>query len=168
MKNQLQILRAALVTAVLLFVFTVQSQGVDDAQKGAANLPTAQQVIDYLKQTIDWHHHLTVEEQLATDPSDILFLDDNRQIAKQALQLAFDFARAYAPLAPAQPAPGAAAAEPSKYQSLFREAAAADANLRQVQGEVTELKAKLQTARGPNRKKLQSTLDETQSEVDLA
>src|SRR5437763_69711 len=66
MKNQLQILRAALVTAVLLFVFTLQSQGVDDAQKGAANLPTAQQVIDYLKQTIDWHHHLTVEEQLAT------------------------------------------------------------------------------------------------------
>ncbi|HEV2960705.1 MAG TPA: mechanosensitive ion channel domain-containing protein [Candidatus Angelobacter sp.] len=168
MKNHTPIVRTAFIAAILLSGLTLLSMGVDDAQKGPANLPTPQQVIDYLKQSIDWHHHLTVEEQLATDPSDVLFLEDDRQVAKQVLQLSFDFARAYAELVPSQPAQAATAAEPSKYQSLLREAVAADANFRQVQGEVTELKAKLQTARGANRKKLQSTLDETQSEVDLA
>jgi len=67
----------------VLAAFALLSRGVDDVQKGPANLPNAQQVIDYLKQTINWHHQLTVEEQLATDPSDVLFLEDDRQIAKQ-------------------------------------------------------------------------------------
>lgn len=168
MKNHIHFFRAAIIAIVTLAAFALLSRGVDDVQKGPANLPNAQQVIDYLKQTINWHHQLTVEEQLATDPSDVLFVEDDRQIAKQVLQLSFDFARAYAPLAPAQTNQGTAPGEPSKYQSLFREAAAADANVRQIQSEVADLKSKLQTARGSNGQKLQSTLDETQSELDLA
>ena len=35
-----------------------------------------------------------VEEELATDPADVLFLNDNRHLAKQIAQLSFDFARA--------------------------------------------------------------------------
>ncbi len=168
MKSYIPFSRAAILAVVAVAVFALLSWGIDDVQKGHANLPNPQQVIDYLKQAIDWHHQLTVEEQLATDPSDVLFLEDDRQIAKQVLQLSFDFARAYAPLAPAQATPGTTNGGSSKYQSLFREAAAADANLRQIQSEVADLKVKLQTARGSNRQKLQSTLDETQSELDLA
>jgi small-conductance mechanosensitive channel len=153
---------------VAILLSTLPGRGVQDAQKGAANLPTGQQVIDYLKQTVDWHRHLTVEDQIASDPADILFSNDDRQMATQILQLSFDFARAYAPLVPSQPVPQTAAGETSKYQALFQQAAAADADLRQLQGEVADVKAKLQTARGTNRKKLQSTLDETQSELNLA
>ncbi|HEV3036418.1 MAG TPA: mechanosensitive ion channel family protein [Candidatus Angelobacter sp.] len=165
MMTRRHLLRIAFMGVILLSTLT--GRGADDAQKGA-NLPTAQQVIDYLKQSVDWHRHLTVEEQIATDPADILFLNDDRQIAKQILQLAFDFAKAYAPLVPSQPVSETTAGEASKYQALFREAAATDANLRQLQGEIADLKAKLQTAHGANRKKLQSTLDETQSELNLA
>src|SRR5438552_6325390 len=154
LKNRIPFFRAAIIAVMALAAFVLPSRGVDDLQKGHANLPSPQQVIDYLKQTIDWHHHLSVEEQLATGPSDVLFLEDDRQIAKQVMQLSFDFARAYTPLAPVQTAQGPVAGEPSKYQSLFREAAATDANLRQVQSEVADLKAKLQTARGPERRKL--------------
>lgn len=151
----------------ILLLPGLSSRAADDAPKGAANLPSPQQVIDYLKQTIDWHHHLTVEEQLATDPSDVLFVDGNRQVARQALQLSFDFARAYAPLAPAQPVQGTASGS-SKYEPLFREAASTDANVLELQGEIADVKAKLRTARGADRQKLQSTLAETQSEFDLA
>ncbi len=159
--------RTIFIAILLLTGAGLLSGAVDDAPKGTGNLPTPQQVIDYLKQTIDWHHHLTVDEQLATDPADVLFLDDNRQVAKQALQLSFDFARAYAPLAPAQPVQGTAS-QPAKYQALFREAATSDANVRQLQGEIADVKAKLRTAKGANLKKLRSTLAETQSELDLA
>ena len=158
--------RTLFIAILLLTGASLPTGAVDDAQKGAASLPAPQQVIDYLKQTIDWHHHLAVEEQLATDPSDVLFLDNNQQVAKQALQLSFDFARAYAPLAPAQPVQGTGPG-PSKYQALFREAASTDANVRQLQVEIADAKAKLRTAGGANRKKLQSTLAATQSELDL-
>jgi len=159
--------RTLFIAILLLAGASLPTGAVDEAQKGASSLPAPQQVIDYLKQTIDWHHHLAVEEQLATDPSDVLFLDNNQQVAKQALQLSFDFARAYAPLAPAQPVQGTGSG-PSKYQALFREAASTDANVRQLQVEIADAKAKLRTAGGANRKKLQSTLAETQSELDLA
>src|ERR1700730_4173568 len=102
MQNLIQFFRAAIFFAVALGAFTARSRGFDDVQKGPASLPNTQQIIAYLTQTIDWHHHLTVEEQIATDPSDVLFLEDDRQISKQVLQLSFDFARAYAPLAAAQ------------------------------------------------------------------
>src|SRR5258708_11611952 len=42
--------------------------------------PGAQEVIGYLKQSIDWFRQFTIEEQTATDPGDLLFL--NRELAK--------------------------------------------------------------------------------------
>src|SRR5437660_2666415 len=116
------------------------------------------------------------EEQLATDPTDILFVNDGRQTANQALRLSFDFARADAQLltgqnqAPAQPAPDALSGDtgqPQKYQSLVREAAAADAEIRETQAELQNDKNQLQTARRSKRQELQATIAELQSELDL-
>src|SRR5215467_2089700 len=63
-----------------------------------ADQPDTQATIQYLKDTIDWYHHLRIEEQLATDQSDAMFLEDNRQLARQIVRLSFDFARAEAKL----------------------------------------------------------------------
>jgi small-conductance mechanosensitive channel len=132
--------------------------------------PNAQDVIAYLNQSIDWHRQLTVEEQLATDSTDVLFLNDDHQTANQVLRLSFDFAKADSQLLSgqggAQPVP-ATGAEPSKYQSLFKTAANTDNEARQTQDELDSDKAKLQTARGAERKKLQSTVDELQGELAL-
>jgi small-conductance mechanosensitive channel len=135
------------------------------------NLPGPQEVIGYLDQTIDWHRHLASEEQLATDPVDVRFLDDDKQLASQVLRLSFDFARADAELLAAAGQTGAAttqAPESSRYQSLSRAAAAADADLRQTQSELESYRQKLPTARGRARTELQSRIEETQSEFDLA
>ena len=50
-------------------------------------------VISYLTETINWYRGTVVEQQLANEPSDMTFADENRRISKQIVQLAFDFAR---------------------------------------------------------------------------
>ena len=67
----------------------------------ASDLPTNQQVLAFLTESIDWYRHRAIEEQLATDPVDLVFVNDNRPVAAQILQLSFDFARADASLAAA-------------------------------------------------------------------
>lgn len=136
-----------------------------------AKLPDEQRVIDYLNQSIDWHRQIIVEEQVATDPSDVLFVNDNRQTANSILRLSFDFARADAQLLDAQGRTEAATghqAGPVQYQSLIKTVQAADQEVRDTQTELDSDRNSLATARGANRQKLKAEIDELQSELDLA
>lgn len=134
-------------------------------------LPGAQDVIAWLNQIIDWHRQLATEEQVSTDPGDVLYLNDDRQAATQILRLSFDFARADAQI-PAREASGPGSqtqsAPPQRYQALYRQAQAADDELRQTQAELQSAKDRLQTAKGAERAKLQAQIDELQSEINLA
>lgn len=140
------------------------------AQTPSLHVANGQQVIDYLNQSIDWYRQIVVEEQLATDPGDVLFVDDDRQTALEILRLSFDFARADAQVlagesgGQSQPA----ASNQGKYASLFRAAQEADNEVKQTTSELDQDRSKLGTARGAARKQLQSEIDELQSELDLA
>jgi len=77
------------------------------AQPAAASRSTApapeapmsgDQVIQVLDQTIDWYRTLGLQQQAAKEPSDLLILYENRQIANQVVGFAFDAARATADL----------------------------------------------------------------------
>jgi Mechanosensitive ion channel len=59
---------------------------------------TAEQVIQILDDTVDWYRTLGMQQQAASQPSDILILFANRQTANQVVSLAFDIARANAEL----------------------------------------------------------------------
>ena len=50
-------------------------------------------VITYLTETINWYRGTVVEQQIANEPGDMTFADENRRISRQIVQLAFDFAR---------------------------------------------------------------------------
>jgi small-conductance mechanosensitive channel len=137
------------------------------------SLPDAQQVISYVNQTIEWYRHLAVEEELATDPADMIFFNDNRRLAKQITQLSLDFARAEAAYfarnsggtASIPTQPGA----PNRHQNLFQAAAKAEARVRSAQDEIRSLQQKLETTRGAAaRRALQSQIEEVRSELDLA
>jgi small-conductance mechanosensitive channel len=134
-------------------------------------LPGAQDVIAYLNQAIDWHRQLATEDQVVTDPGDVLYLNDDHQAATQILRLSFDFARADAQLLASQVASTgsqAQSAPPERYQSLYRQVQAADQELKQTQAELQSTKDKQQTARAAERQKLQAQIDELQSEINLA
>ncbi len=127
-----------------------------------------QDIIAFLNQTILWYRQLTVQQQLATEPSDVLFLNDNRQLADETVRLAFDFARAQAQvLAHTNPvaAAGGSSGPGSQYQNLFNLAANADKQVKQTQAELDNFKRQLDTATGRKRRTLESTIAETQSEL---
>ena len=128
-----------------------------------------QQVIEYLNQSIDWYRHLPVEEDIATDPTDILFVNDDRQMAGQIVRLSFDFGRSAAQVLAAQaPPPTNQAPTSSRFQNLLQAAARTDEVIRQTQAEIDEIRAKLDVVRGRERQKVEVTLEELQSELALA
>jgi small-conductance mechanosensitive channel len=64
----------------------------------AAAVLSAAEVIEILDKTVDWYRTLGVQQQQATEPSELLILFANRQTADKAIALAFDIARANAEL----------------------------------------------------------------------
>jgi len=131
-----------------------------------------EQVINLLNQTIMWYRQLAIQQQLANQPSDIIFLNDNRQLADQVVQLSFDFARARAQaLSAATPgnanqAPEGAAS--SRYQTLLQLVNKAELSVQQRQAEVDATRRQLANAQGKKRQDLEAILSEIQSELDLA
>jgi small-conductance mechanosensitive channel len=131
-----------------------------------------QDVIDFLNQTIVWYRQLSTQQSLASQPIDVIFLNDNRQLADQIAQLSFEFARARAQaLGSDNQSEGDSnpnGSGLSRYQSLLQLAKGADQLVKQRQAEIDSFKSQLAAARGRKRQTLESTIAETQSELDLA
>lgn len=143
------------------------------AQSDSAG-PTApgqgEEIIPFLNQTIVWYRQITLQQQLATEPSDVLFLNDNRQIADQVVQLSFAFARARVQslnLESAGTTSGHGNAPASQYLRLADAAAKADQQVKSTQQEIEGQRQQLATAVGRKRRTLEALIAETQSELDL-
>src|SRR5579871_1013352 len=163
-----------LAACLLLLALSAGSLAVAQTTGAGNNLsgaPDAQDVISYLNQTIVWYRQLTVQQEIATEPSDIVFLNQNRQLADQVVRLSFDFARAEAQLLAQRGVKGeelnSNAAAPGRYQSLVAMTAKADQQVKAKQQELAALQVQLAAAAGRKRGILASTVAETQSELDL-
>ena len=131
----------------------------------------AESLIQYLNQSIDLYHQTTIQQQIATEPQEQLLLYDNRQLATQSVQLAFQFAREQLDAMSAEPTLGSAANQAGtsqQYTSLHNMLLSIEKNLQDTQAESDADAAKLATARGSARVKLQSTISELQGEIALA
>jgi mechanosensitive ion channel-like protein len=144
-----------------------------EVSPAASDLPSNQQVIAFLTESIDWYRYCAVERQIATEPVDLVFLEDNRPVAAQIVQLSFDFARADASVAATSPAGDqkgstaiATGSSPDLAQFVQLENNA-ELGGRQATEEIEAIKKKLQTARDDERGKLQAALDATQSRLDV-
>lgn len=133
-------------------------------------MPSGQDIVAFLNQSVDWHRRIAAEEEIASDAADASFLDDDKQIAVQALRLSFDFARAAAQAgANTQPPPDTQNAQPGQQQALFASFARAQSDLKNAQAELEADREKLAKASSPKqRRQLQATIDELESEVNLA
>jgi hypothetical protein len=125
-----------------------------------------------LTASIDWYQQRAIVRQIATDPVDLVFLEDNRPIAVQIVQLSFDFARADALAASTfsagspQEKTVASSLSPDLAQFVQSENRAEGA-ARQASQQLEDIKEKLLTARGAERRRLQAALDATQSRVQV-
>jgi Mechanosensitive ion channel, beta-domain len=157
----------------VLFVVVLTAGLSAEVSPVASDLPSNQQVLAFLTESIDWYRHRAVERQIATDPVDLVYLEDNRQLAGQIVKLSFDFARADASLAVASPAnnqkgsTAAASASSPDMAQLFQMEENVAAAAQRASQEIEAIKQKLPAARGAERRKLQAALDTAQSRLDV-
>src|SRR5579885_1184600 len=64
----------------------------------SARVDQSAETLNFLGQAIDWYRGLATEGHFATQPAEMLYLDDDRQLALEIVQLAFEHARARANL----------------------------------------------------------------------
>ena len=129
---------------------------------------SATEVIQMLDQTVDWYRTLGIQQQIADEPSDLLILSENRQIANQVLGLAFDVARANADLLVADPASAAPGNQTNdSAQTLAARLRKLDAQALSIQNEIETTRAKLGAAPRKDKPVLQAKIAELQGEIDL-
>lgn len=135
----------------------------------ASDLPSNQQVIAFLTESIEWYRHRAIERQIATNPVDLAFLEDNRPIAAQIVQLSFDFARADVSVAARNQRPSTATAGGSSpdLAQFLQVQNNTELAARQASQQIEEIKKKLLIAHGADRRKLQAVLDATQSRLEV-
>lgn len=162
--------KIAIRVQALLLLATVFSAGLCvNAQNGPTSAGP-DDVIRFLNQSIVWYRQLAAQQQLASQPSDVLFLNDNRQVADQVVRLSFDYARSQAQALAAQGAAGANTSESAsgtQFQRLTDAAGKADRQVKGLQKEIDGFQHQLLNATGARRRKVQALIDETQSELDL-
>ena len=130
---------------------------------------TGEQVIRILDETVDWYRTLGAQQQWATQPSDLLILYANRQIADRVIGLAFDLARANAELlsSEAEVAQKAAADTASSPQAMQRVQQQLDARRAELQAEITSLQRGLAARPKAQGGEVQARISQLQSELDL-
>jgi small-conductance mechanosensitive channel len=123
---------------------------------------TGDQVVQILDETVEWYRTLGAQQQSATQPSDLLILYANRQVADKVISLAFEIARANAELISSE-------ADIARRNAI--EAADAPHALGQRQQQLDARRASLQAeiaaAAGDRSAESQARRAELQSELDL-
>ncbi len=142
-----------------------------DTTQNSYQLPSDAQVVGYLLQSVTWYRHLYTERQVASDPGDLVFLNDNQALESQIVKLSFEFAKADAALAKTATSPHVApttlAAPASADLAHFIELKNRNDQLTQQTSEdIGKLNEKIASARKDD-KKLKAALDDTQSRLEL-
>ncbi len=156
---------------LLLAVLTVGLSA--QVSPAVSDLPSNQQVIAFLTQSIEWYRHRAIERQISANPVDLVSLQDNRTIAAQIVQLSFDFARADASIAATsaagnqKPSTATAGGSSPDLAQFLQVQNNTELGARQASQQIEEIKKKLLTAHGADRRKLQAVLDATQSRLDV-
>ena len=160
--------------ACRVLLFTVLTVGLcAGVSPPTSDLPSNQQVLGFLTDSINWYRNRGIEQQIATSPVDLVFLEDNRQLAGQIVQLSFDFARADASFAAASPADsqkgGTAVANGSSpdLAQFVQMEKNVELEIEQASQGIDAIKKKVLSARGEERRKLQAVLDATQSRLNV-
>ena len=160
--------RAALVTTGF-FAGVLLAQQQTQPSTPTDGLPGSQDILAYLNQSIDWRQRITAQEQIVTDSADETFLNSGKQISLQVLRLSFDFARSavLAGAGTANPAAEERNGQPTQHQALTAAFTKAQNDLKETQAELEADRQKLKTAT-KQRRELQATVDELESEANLA
>ena len=169
-KTRLRVFISAItIGAILPWAASQSAPSAPQAPAPASSVQPAQ-IVEFLSRTIAWYRELPVQQQLASEPADLTYVQENRTLANQVVGLAFDYARNQAQQQAKQAkAAGnqAAVAGSEQYRRLADAAQKTDQDLDDTQKELQDTRDKLAHAPSAKRKLLQAQVDELESEVDL-
>lgn len=131
--------------------------------------PDSAAVLAHLNQAISWYRHLDALDVTAGQPSDTLYLENARDSAAQALQLAFQAATAQAALLADNNHnnPGTGAQPNDQVQNIAKALTDVGNRIQQTQAQLQDLDAQIAKARGKQREQLLSQRDALEGELDL-
>jgi hypothetical protein len=142
-----------------------------DTQPSRYQLPSNSAVISYVLESVNWYRHVHTERQVASEPADLVFLDDNQAIERQIARLSFEFAKADALLEtsaafshsqPTSSDPGSA--DLAHFIELKNRN---DQQSRQALEEIKTVDERLKGAKGADRRKMQAAEDDAQTRLQL-
>ena len=123
-------------------------------------------MIQLLDDTVGWYRTLGIQQSVATEPSDLLILYENRQIAGQVVALAFDIARANVDALSRQ-AGNASSPTSAAARNLVQLQNKFTAQATDAQSELNATQRDLGAARPAQKAQLQAKIAELQGEIDL-
>lgn len=160
-------IRRTLVAVTLLLALFCIGQN----QPASIGPPTQDpaQIVQFLSRTISWYRQLPVEQQLATEPSDLSYVQENRRIADQIVQIAFDYARSQAQLQSKlkKAQQSSQPADASQSQRLTQAFDKTEQQVQDTQNELQETQQKLASAPASKKAVIQAQVSELQSEIGL-
>ena len=127
---------------------------------------TASEVVEILDQTSEWYRTLGMLQQNVSQPSDVLILYANRQIADKVVELAIELARADAELLSSEANAAQSNADKSALAAFNQQRAQLESQRQSIQQEIAEDRQKL-SAGGRDSKGLGDKLSELQGELAM-
>jgi hypothetical protein len=127
---------------------------------------SANEVVEILDQTSEWYRALEPQQQSTSQPSEVLILYANRQIADKVLELAVELARADAELLSSEANTAQANAEKSAVTSLNEQHKQLDSQRQSIQQEIAADRQKA-AAGGKAGKESETKLAELQGELAM-
>ena len=164
--------QGAQVAACCAIVAATITSGLSAAARPSAyQLPSNSEVIGYLLQSVNWYRHVYTERQVANEPTDLIFLDDNQEIERQIVKLSFEFAKADAKLGTATASSHGrpiSSDPPPADLAHFVELKNRNEQLSQETiEEIKNLDKRLNGAKGGDRRKLQAAEEDAQTRLHL-
>jgi Mechanosensitive ion channel len=164
--------RGAQVAACCSIVMAAIAGGLSaDTPPSTYQLPSNSEVIGYLIQTVNWYRHVYAEWQVANEPADFVFLDDNQAIERQIVKLSFEFAKvdALVGTSAASSRGGTASSDPAPSDlARFIELKKRNDELsQQAMGEIKNLDKRLNAASRADRRKLNAAEEDAQTRLHL-
>jgi Mechanosensitive ion channel len=160
-------------TYCAIFAIAISGGLSADTAQGSYQLPSDTQVIGYLLQSVNWYRHVYTERQVASNPADLVFLNDNQAIESQIVELSFEFAKADVALAKTatsqHDAPATVARAASADLTYFIKLKDRNDQItQQTSADIGKLNEKIASARKADSKKLKAALDDAQSRLELS
>jgi Mechanosensitive ion channel len=163
--------RSARIATCCAFVATAIVGGFSAGSPQTYELPSNEQVVGYLLQSVNWYRHAYAEQQVANGPAGLIFLDDNRGIELRIVKLSFEFAKSDATLETTAPSPhdGPTLSDPptSDLAHFIELKNRNDQVRREAIQEVETLNKKIARAKNSERQELQAALEDAEGRLQL-